>query len=119
MCIKIVYSNHESSYDMNESLEKQLVGSKQVVVNYEPNDPSIEKFFDEMEKFCQNGIACNVNLKVLHNDQLIGQRYKNQAIRAEKDLKVNELIRMMANCHAETDKKLEELANICLGKYRV
>lgn len=116
MCIKIIKLKEEVSYDTNKPLEEQLVGSKQIVVNYEPRDPSIDKFLDEVERMCKNGVSASLNIKFNHNNFLAGAKIKKEIIKLSKDLDVNELIKAVVSAHAEADKKLEEMAETCLGK---
>lgn len=116
MCIKIVRSKDEISYDMSEPLEDQLKGSKQVIVNYEPKDPSIDKFLDEMERLCKKGISATVNIKFNHNNNLLGAKAKKEMNKLAKDLDINELIKMITVAQAEADKKLEEITKLCFEK---
>lgn len=113
MCIKIISLNESLPYDLNKPLEEQIRGAKQVVINYEPNDPSIEKFLDEVERVCQNGIGCQFGISVVHNNHLFGAKIKKKAAFLENGLNVNDLIKMMALEHSEIDRKLEALANFC------
>lgn len=116
MCITIFKSQEEVPYNMNEPLEGQVRGSKKIVIDYEPKDPSIDHFLDEVERLCKNGISANLNIKFNHNNSLNGAKLRKQMDRLTKDLDINELIKIMATTHAETDKKLEEIANHCMGK---
>lgn len=116
MCIKIVKSKEEFKYDMNKPLEDQLKGSQQVIINYEPKDQSIDKFLDEIERLCKNGISAKLNIRFNHNNNLGGARIRNEMIKLTNDLDVNEVIKLMALVHAEADKKLEEIENYCNRK---
>jgi hypothetical protein len=116
MCIKIVRSKEEVSYDMSAPLEDQLRGSKQIIINYEPKDPSIDKFLDEMERLCKKGISASLNIKFNHNNSLAGARTKKQMGKLAEDLDINEVIKMITTAQAEADKKLEEMTKICFAK---
>lgn len=118
MCIKIVTAKREISYDMAKPLEEQLRGSKKIVVNYEPSDPCIDKFLDEVERLCKNGISANVNITFNHGNNLKGAKIKKKLNNISDDLNLNEVIKMMAIAHSETDKKLEEIANYCMDGER-
>lgn len=120
MCVKIVRSKAEVSYDMNTPLEEQLKGCKQIVVNYEPKDPAIDKFLGEVERLCKNGISTKLNIEFNHNNFLLGAKTSKQLAKLAKQLDFNEIIKFMVNSHAESDKKLEEIANYCMdGNCRV
>lgn len=116
MCIKIFTSKEEVSYDSTRPLEEQIQGSKKIVVNYEPYDQSIDKFLDEVERLCKNGITANLNIKFNHNNNLVGAKIGREMARLTKDLDLNEIIKLMVTCQAEADKRLEELSGLCLGK---
>jgi hypothetical protein len=113
MCIKIIRAEDEIKYDINKPLEEQIRGSKQIVVDYEPNDPSLEKFLDEIERFCQTGISRTFNIKVNHNSSIMGAKVKNKMKMYSKDLELNEVIKSLVNSFSNTDKKLEEIAEMC------
>lgn len=115
MCIKILTAEDERKYDITKSLEEQLVGYKQIVVDYEPNDPSLDKFLDEVERFCQKGITRPLNIKVKSNDNLGGIKIKSRIADYNKGASVNELIASLALSYAAADKKLEEISAICLN----
>lgn len=117
MCVTIVKAKEEVKYNMAIPLEQQLKGSKKIVVNYVPKDPSIDSFLDEIEKMCKNGISANLNITFNHNNNLSGAKAKNKALKLSKDLDVNELIKLMAALHSETDRKLEDIAKYCIGNH--
>lgn len=120
MCIKIVRSKKEVSYDMNIPLEDQIKGCKQVVVNYEPKDPAMDKFIGEVERLCKKGISTKLNIEFNHNNFLLGAKTGKQLAKLAKQLELNEVIKFMVNSYAESDKKLEEIANYCMdGSCRV
>ena len=116
MCIKIVKTKEEIPYDARKPLEDQLKGSKQIVINYEPKDPAIDKFLDEIERLCKNGISAKMNIQFNHNNHLSGAKAKRQAISINKELEVNEVIKMITLIQHSTDKKLEEMIDMCLKR---
>lgn len=116
MCIKIIKSKQEYSYNMEIPLEEQLKGSKQIVVNYDPQDPSVEKFLNEVERLCKHGITANLNIKFNHNNHILGARTRKEITKLVKELDLNEVIKLMVTMQSETDKKLEELSIYCLGE---
>jgi hypothetical protein len=109
-------ANEAIPYDMDVPLEDQLCNSSQIVIDYEPFDPSVSKFLNELERFSKTGIDQKVNIKVIHNDNIAGLKLKKKAKKAENDIKVNELIKLMALSHIEADCKLEELSNLCTNR---
>ena len=118
MCIKIIRAEDEIKYDINRSLEEQIVGSKQITIDYEPNDPSLGKFLCEIERFCKTGIGRTFNIKVKHNNNVMGAKVKSKMKEFANTLDVNELIKSLALSYSEADKKLEELAIICTNGYK-
>ena len=118
MCIKIVKAanEYEYEYDINTPLEDQVGGSNKIVIDYHPEDPSIEKFVGEVERICRNGVSCNLNIEVLTNNILKGAKIKRQAKALEFDLKLNDLIKLMTMAQSCADKKLEEMSELCLKR---
>lgn len=114
MCIKIVRAKSEVEYDMSIPLEEQIKGSNKIVINYEPKDPSVDKFMSEIERFCKTGISAKLNIQVMHNNHLIGAMIQKRLVGVANDLRVNDLIKLMASAHAASDRRLEELANLCM-----
>jgi hypothetical protein len=116
MCIKIFNSTNESEYDTDRPLEEQVGESDRIVIDYSPEDSSIEKFVGEVERICRNGVSCNLNIEVLTNNILKGAKVKRQTRALEFDLKLNDLIKLMATVQSHTDKKLEEMSELCLKR---
>lgn len=116
MCIKIFSSANEVEYDMDKPLEDQVGESNKIVIDYSPEDPSIEKFVDEVERICKNGVTCNLNIEVMTNSILKGGKVKRQTKALEFDLKLNDLIKLMTMTQSHTDKKLEEMSELCLKR---
>jgi hypothetical protein len=116
MCVKIVTSNSEVGYDMEIPLESQITNADKVVINYDPQDPSIDKFMNEMKRCTLNGINLDLNLQVFHNDHLAGAKVKRTAEKLSNDMNVNEIIKAMAISFDNADKKLEELYNCIFGE---
>jgi hypothetical protein len=101
---------------MNKPLEDQLDHANRIVIDYHPDDSSIEKFVDEVERICKSGISCNMNIEVSTNNILNGQRVKRKTKELEFDLKMNDLIKLMAMVQSHTDKRLEEMSELCLRR---
>ena len=116
MCIKIFNSTNEVEYDMEKPLEDQVSDSNKIVIDYSPEDPSIDKFVGEVERICKSGVSCNLNIEVLTNNILKGAKIKRQTKALEFDLKLNDLIKLMALAQSHVDKKLEEMSELCLKR---
>jgi len=112
MCVKIIKCSHEIPYDAERPLEEQIHGSEQIIVNFQPEDPEIKKFLDEVERICQTGVSCNLNILVRTNNMLNGARVKRRAKELESQIMLNDAIKLMALAQAEVDKKLEELSEM-------
>lgn len=115
MCIRIKGLDSEVKYDAARPLEEQIVGSKEVVIKYDPKDPDIDAFLCEMERMCSSGISIgtDVRVDVIHNNHLKGVKAKRQVKRLNKDLSLNEAIKLLTNLQSKTDKTLEELSIFC------
>ena len=116
MCITIVRSHEEVEFTPDEPLEYQVRGAKQVVINYKPEDSSIEKFMEQMDRIVKNGISCQMNIKVNNNSYLNGYKFERKLEQANKNIEVNELIKTLVSNHYETDKKLGEISEMCFGE---
>lgn len=115
MCIKLINSEQEIPYDISKPLEEQIKGCKQIVVNYEPFDKSVDKFLQEIERFAKTGVDAKLSIKVIHNDHLSGSNIKRKIKKATNGVALNEIIKLIVLSQIETDKKLEELANNFVG----
>lgn len=109
MCIKI----GNKKYDSSKPLEDQLVRASKVVIAYDPKDPDMDKFIDEMERLAKTGISCNVNLILSHNNHIKGVKARDQLKRLQKDLTLNEAIKALVNIHSELDKRLASISVFC------
>ena len=113
MCIKILNCNSSLSYDSSKPLEDQLKNADEVVIKYDPKDPDMDRFIEEMERLAKTGISCNVSLDVAHNNNIKGAKAKKQIKRLRKDLDLNEAIKILVNIHSELDKQLEAISLFC------
>lgn len=116
MCITIFTSDEQRPYDMGHPLEEQLNGCKEITIDFRPHDPSVEKFLDEIERFASRGLTYKLNIKVIHNNEILGAKIKRQVKKVETSLTVNELIKLMALTYDIADRKLEEISNFCMEK---
>jgi len=113
MCIKILNCGASLKYDSSVPLEEQLKNSEKVVINYDPKDPDMDTFLDEMERLAKTGISCNVSLDIAHNNHIKGAKAKRQISRLKKDLDLNEAIKLLVNISSELDKRLESISVFC------
>jgi len=119
MCIKIVCSEKIKEFNPLQPLEDQISGRSKIVVNYDPRDPdsqNIDTFVIEMERLCKNGISCDLDISVNANDYIKGLRFKKKIESLKHKLEVNEVVKSITIFVSETDRKLSELSNMCLGK---
>lgn len=116
MCITIVRTHEEVEFAPNEPLEYQIKGAKQVVINYDPTDSSIEQFMEQMDRIVKNGVSCQMNIKVNNNNFLNGYKFERKVEEANRNIEVNEVIKTLISNHYETDKKLCEISQMCTEK---
>ena len=118
MCIKIVNAQQEISYDADRPLEEQIAGCEQIIVNYEPFDTKIDKFLQEVDRFSRTGVNAKLSIKVIHNNNIFGFKIKQKLKQATDDMVLNDIIKLMVLSQIETDSKLKELSETCLGMVR-
>lgn len=116
MCVKIICNDHEHEFDPNEPLENQIVGAKEVLVNYSPMDYKIPFFMKELDRLCNNGISCKLSFKFKSNNNLEGFRIERQLEKIKHNFELNEIVKNLVSMYDKTDKKLEEISNGLLGK---
>jgi hypothetical protein len=116
MCIKIICSDHEHEFDMAMPLEQQIVGAKEVVVSYDPEDPKIPSFVGQIETMVKNGNSCGAEIKVDAKDTFSGMKLKRYLGTLKIALDTNEFIKKLSTFHYDADHKLGELSKMCLGE---
>ena len=116
MCIKIICSDHEHEFSISKPLEIQMEGAKEILVSYDPVDPKIDCFVGEMERLCASGISCNVEIKVESNNYLNGIKLERKLENLKRKLSVNEVVKGLTKFHADVDKRLRELQDMCSEK---
>jgi hypothetical protein len=114
MCITIVRSHEEVEFEPSQPLEYQVRGAKQVVISYDPDDNGIRSFMEQMDRIVKTGVSCQMNIKVNNNSYLNGQKLDRQLKKLSVDLDVNEVVKVLVNNHLETDRKLNEISEMCL-----
>lgn len=115
MCIKFINGNVNKNYDPSKPLEDQIDGFQDIMVDYDPQDSSIELFLKEIQRIIKTGLKANFNIKVQHNNNIFGFKVKKKLQKANTDLVINDIIKMMVLGYSNTDKKLEELSTTCNG----
>jgi hypothetical protein len=101
---------------MSTSLEQQIVGAKEVIVSYDPEDPKIPSFVGQIELMVKNGISCDAEIKVDAKDTFSGMKLKRYLGRLKTALDTNEFIKKLSTFHYDADHKLGELSKMCLGE---
>lgn len=115
MCIKII-GNQEQEFDVTAPLENQIIGAKEILVSYDPTDPKIDSFLDQMEEMIQKGIDCKAEIKVKTNNYLNGLKLERAVEKLKRKLNVNEIVKGLSTFHYETNRKLDELSKLCMEK---
>lgn len=116
MCIRIVKLKEETAYDSSRPLEEQIKGSREVLVDYNPTDSSVDHFLSEVERLCKTGVTASLNIKFKHNNNLSGARIGKQMRKIANGLDLNEFIKSIALLQSEADKRLEEMSALCLKR---
>lgn len=113
MCIKIVRPLAEQEFDTSFPLEQQIAGANEIIIDFDPLDKKIDYFVDKIEKMADTGISCQANIVVNSNNHINGIKLERQMEKVKKKLNVNEVIKGICNFHADADRKLVELSEIC------
>ena len=116
MCVKIIKDNITLDYDSKASFMSQVDGASEVLVNYQPNDKSIGKFLQELQKCADSGVEPKLNIRVDYNGFLSGYKVKKSLTKALNDISLNQIIKLMALSHSEADKRLEEISELCKNR---
>jgi hypothetical protein len=116
MCIKIIRNKEECLYDPEIPLEEQVRGAKQVVVNYDPTGSATDTFVAQLERIVKSGINCQMNIKVNANNTLNGYRLERKIEQYSKEIDVNEIIHTLVKGQCQSDKILNEMSELCLGR---
>jgi hypothetical protein len=116
MCVKIICSDHEHEFSVSIPLEFQVIGATEIIVNYDPLDPKIDSFVNEVERMVKTGISCNVDIKVNANNLILGMRLERQMGRLKEKLDVNEAIKEICRSHSYACSRLDELSGMLSEK---
>jgi len=116
MCGKIIRIEDSLEFDRCEPLDQQVEGAKEILVSYDPLDPKIDSFVGQIELMVKNGISLKADIKVKANNFLNGIKLERKLEKLKLKLDVNEVVKGLTRFHSETDRKLGEIANICLEK---
>jgi hypothetical protein len=114
MCVKIICTDHEHEFNPNEPLELQVMGAKEILVSYDPEDTRIGSFVDQMERIVKSGIDCKFAISVDPKNDLNGLRLSRKLEKLKLNLDINEAVKKLTLFHSETDKKIQEIAEMCL-----
>ena len=115
MCIKII-GTEEIEFNPKEPLENQILDAKEIIVSYDPIDPKIPSFVGQIEMMVEKGIGCKANIVFNANNYLNGLKLERKLEKLKLKLDVNEVVKGIIKSHAYTDKKLQEMSEMCIGK---
>ncbi len=116
MCVKFKKDCSEILYDIEQPLELQMEGAQEVLVDYKPRDASVIKFVKEIERMTKEGLEEYPQITVKANDHFTGAKMKKKVDKISYDITLNKLMKLMALTHYETDRKLEEIATMCVDR---
>jgi len=116
MCVKFLKDDQFIEYDCSKPLMDQVCGIKEVLVEYQPKDKSVDAFLKEMQKCAQYGLNPNVKVRVEYGEMLNGYKTKKQLIGAMNDITINEIVKLLALMQRSIDKSLEELSAACANR---
>jgi hypothetical protein len=109
MCVEIIKPEHNVSFKPELPLEEQISGSKEVIIDCEPDCPKVIKFLDEVEKACKYGKTLGIKLKMVGNNLNLFSK----TAKLNKELATNDIISKMALIYDRADKGLAEISNMC------
>jgi hypothetical protein len=115
MCVNIVTQKRKIKYNTDKPLEEQIGKCNRVVVDYNQEDKDVLIFMKELERIVKNGISVDLNVQVIHNDNIKGFRAKKRIDKLKNDLDINDIIKYMVKSQKEVDEKLNDLINCCVG----
>ena len=112
MCVEIIKDNDKISYNREESLDAQIKGPCEVVIDCTRDDcPNVNSFLEEVEHACKLGLSLPIKLNILNNDSL--SLYK-KAKKINKVLQANDIVHQIVKFQKVADDGLKELSEICL-----
>ena len=111
MCVEIIKAENQESYKPELSFEEQIQGSKEVLIDCEPNCPKVAKFLDEVEKLCRNGQSLPITIKLADNSNI---KLFSKTKKLNKELLTNDIIKQAVLLHKNADAKLKELSEMCV-----
>ena len=115
MCIKII-GDQTLEYNPSEPLEEQIVGAREIFVNYEPLEyHKIDSFIGQLGYMVEFGVSCNIDIKMNANNDLNGIKLERHIDSLKQKLEVNEIAKGLTRLHLEADRKLCELSKMCSG----
>src|ERR1019366_1504888 len=97
-------------------LENQLVGAKEIFISYDPQDPKIDSFVGQIQVMVKNGVNCGAEIKVEANNYLRGFKLERTLKKLKNKLDMNEAVKGLCLFHANADRQLCEISQMCLGK---
>lgn len=113
MCVRMVRDNIPCSYDPQGDFLEQAKNCSEVIVEYLPGDVMLETFLKHVQECVKNGTCLPFTVKVNYGSYLSGFQTKKQIAQAMNDINLNEVIKLLALTHRNTDQKLAEISDIC------
>lgn len=111
MCVEILKQENKQSYNPELPFDEQINGSKEVLIDCNPECPKVTKFFKEIEKICKNGQSLPIKIKLADNTAF---KLFNKTKKLNKELLINDIIGHAVLLHKDLDTKLKELSELCL-----
>src|SRR5574343_29622 len=115
MCVKILSNNVERKFNVELPLDEQISKGDQIVIKYEPFDSEIDYLVKEIQRFVNSGIDSDLNIKVEHGNNINGLKINKLISQANRQMRLNDIIRLMVLSQREIDSKLDELVKECHG----
>lgn len=113
MCVTIVNDDSKIAYDAEKSLKDQVCDKSEVLIDYEPDDPSLKLFLEEITKYAKNGTDINLNIKFDCKNYLLAHKLKKEINSTLNDITINKFIKILTLTNVNISKKLEEISSIC------
>ncbi len=111
MCVEIIKLEEQQSYKPELPFVDQIMDSKEILIDCNPDCPKVAKFLDEVEKICRNGQTLPIHIKLADNSNINLFKKTKQL---NNDLLINDIIGQTVLIHKNADNKLKELSELCL-----
>lgn len=113
MSVQIIRSKEAIPFNPSIPLEEQVRGSKQIVIDYNPQDSSVTSFIEQFERLAKSGISCQMNIKFNCNHTLESYRAERQLEAISEEHEMNDVIKKIAEFSSHADRELSALSQMC------